>query len=224
VVGSEMGAIVGALYSFSNGNTNNLQWQLFKLSKDNYFAFPMLSLREPRSTGRKLNEFLQGVFHATRIERLPIKFGTTAIDDEGDNVVELGEGGLADALSASVAVPGIFESWKSENRSLRSAASADPAPMELARKLGGNFLVMVDVLLEGGAPAKSRYHRAFTASRSVLKLQRKEASFVIAVNTGAIAFDDFSRKADILAAGASAAEKAMPDLKAAWDKWVAGQR
>ena len=67
------------------------------------------------------------------------------------------------------------------------------------------------------------FHRAFTASRSVLKLQKKEAQFVLNVNTGAIAFDDFNRKADILAAGAAAADKAMADLKAAWDKWAAGQ-
>jgi NTE family protein len=223
VVGTEMGAIVGALYSYANGNTNNVQWQLFKLNKDNYFAFPMLSLREPRSTGHKLNEFLRGLFHDSRIERLPIRFGTTAVDDDGDNTVELGQGTLADALSASVAMPGIFDSWKVGDHSFRSAASAEPAPMELARKLGGNFLVLVDVLVDGGAPAKSRYHRAFTASRSVLKLEKKEAQYVINVNTGAIAFDDFNRKADILSAGASAAEKAMPELKAAWDKWSAGQ-
>lgn len=225
VVGTEMGAIVGALYAYSNGSTNNLQWQLFKLNRDNYFAFPMLSLREPKSTGNKLNEFLRNVFRDAAIEKLPIKFGTTAIDDDGDNTVELERGSLADALSASVAVPGIFDSWKVGDRSYRSAASTDPAPIELARRLGGNFMVLVDVLLDGGAPAKSsRFHRAFTASRSVMKLQKREAQFVIQVSTGAIAFDDFNRRAEILAAGAAAAEKAMPELKTAWEKWSAGQR
>ncbi len=224
VVGTEMGAIVGALYSAGNGNTNNLNWQLFKLNKDNYFAFPMLSLQEPKSSGHKLNEFFHGVFHDEEIDRLPIKFATTAVDDDGDNTVELTTGAVADALSASVAVPNIFDSWKIGGHSYRSAASAEPAPVELARKLGGNFIVLVDVLLDGGAPAKSRFHRAFTAARSVIKLEKKEAQFTIQVNTGTIAFDDFGRRADILSAGTSAAEKAMPDLKAAWDKWNSGQR
>jgi NTE family protein len=224
VVGTEMGAIVGALYAFSNGSTNSLQWQLFKLSKDNYFAFPMLSLHEPKSSGQKLHEFLSGLFHDTQIERLPIKFATNAIEDETDAPAEFDHGVLADALSASVAVPGIFDSWRVGNSSYRSAASADPVPVELARKLGGNFIVIVDVLLDGGAPAKSRYHRAFTSARSVIKLQKKEAAYVIQVNTGNIAFDDFGRRGDILAAGTAAAEKAMPELKAAWDKWSASQR
>ena len=224
VVGTEMGAIVGALYAFSNGSTNNLQWQLFKISKDNYFAFPMLSLREPKSSGHKLHEFLQGVFHEAPIEKLPVRFATTAIDDDGDNSVDFDKGSVVDALSASAAVPGIFESWKIGDGTFRSSASADPAPIELARRLGGNFIVLVDVLLDGGALNKSRYHRAFTSARSVMKLQKKEAQFVIQVNTGTIAFDDFGRRADILAAGTAAAEKAMPELKAAWEKWSATPR
>jgi NTE family protein len=224
VVGTEMGAIVGALYSNSNGNTNNLQWQLFKLNKENYFAYPMLSLREPKSSGRKLNEYLRGVFHDAKIERLPIPFATTAVDDDTDNPVNFEKGDLTDALSASVALNGIFDVWKIDDHSYRSSASAEPAPTELARRLGGNFIVLVDVLTDGAAIPKSRYHRAFTAARSVMKLEKKETQFVIQVNTGAIAFDDFNRRADILSAGSSAADKAMPELRTAWDKWNSGQR
>ncbi len=222
VVGTEMGAIVGALYAFSNGNTNSLEWQLFKLNKDNYFSFPMLSLREPKSSGRRLNDFLRGVFRETRMETLPIRFATAAVDDENDNIVEFEKGNLADALSASSAVSGIFDPWKMGGMSYRSGAGADPAPIELAKKLGGNFIVLVDVLLDGGASAKSRFHRAFTSARSLMKLQKKEASFVIQVNSSAIPFDDFSRQGEILSAGTAAAEKSLPELTAAWEKWVAG--
>lgn len=223
VVGTEMGAIVGALYAFSNGSTNNLQWQLFKLNKDNYLNFPMLSLREPRSSGHRLHEYLEGVFGNARIESLPIRFATTAID-ESDATIEFLSGSLTDALSASTAVPGIFDTWRAGGVSFRSAAVADPAPVELARKLGGNFIVLVDVLLDGGTNSKSRFHRAFTSARSLIRLQKKEASFVIQVNTSAIGFDEFERRGEISSAGAAAAEKALPELKAAWEKWVAGSR
>lgn len=222
VVGVEMGAIVGALYSRSSGNTNNLLWQLFKLNKDNYLNFPMLSLREPKSSGTRLNEFFRGLFRDTQIEQLPIRFATSAIDDERDVAVDFDRGDLANALSSSVAVAGVFDSWKYGKLSYRSGVFNDPAPVELARKLGGNFIVIVDVLLEsGGTIAKTRYHRVFSPVRSLMKLQKKEANFVIEVNTGAIAFDDFNRKGEILAAGTAAAERSMPQLKAAWEKWIA---
>lgn len=221
VVGTEMGAIVGGLFAFSNGNTNSMQWQLFKLNKENYFSFPMLSLREPRSSGRRLHDFLRGVFQAKRVEDLPIPFGTVAMDDDRDVPVEFLRGELADVLSASVAVSGIFDPWKIGRDPFRSAVGSEPAPMELARKLGGNFLVLVDVLSDGN-PTKSRFHRAFTATRSLLRMQKRDASFVIQVNTDAVPFDDFSRRGEILAAGTAAAEKAMPELQAAWEKWSAG--
>jgi NTE family protein len=226
VVGTEMGAVVGALYSFSNGSTNNLQWQLFKLSKETFFNFPILSLRDPRSTGSKLNEFLRDIFKDKKIEDLPIPFATTAVDEERESAVDLDKGDLADALSASVAVPGIFDPWKAQGSVFHSAALSDPAPIELAKKLGGNFIVLVDVLAETGAAqsVKSRYQRVFAPARSLLKLQKKEASFTILVNTSNILFDDFSRQGEILAAGTAATEKALPELKAAWERWSAGTR
>lgn len=225
VVGTEMGAVVGALYSFSGGSTNNLHWQLFKLHKEIYFNFPMISLREPRSNGRKLNEFFAGIFKGKKIEELPIPFATVAVDEEQNTNFELDRGDLADALSASVAITGIFDPWAIQKQALRSAALSDPAPVELAKRLGGNFIVVVDVLGDAGeATAKSRFQKAFTPARSLMKLQKKEAAFVIQVNTASIPFDDFSRQGEILAAGSAAAEKALPDLKAAWETFSAGTR
>ncbi len=225
VVGVEMGAVVGALYSFSNGSTNSLQWQLFKLNKETYFNFPMLSLREPLSTGRKLHEFLRGIFKDKKMEDLPIPFATIVMDDERDSSVELDRGDLADALSASVAVAGVFDPWRLRGEIYRSGALSDPAPVELARKLGGNFIVVVDVLADvGAADAKSRFQRALNPARSLMKLQKKDASFVIQVTSSGIPFDDFGRQGEILAAGTAAAEKALPELKAAWEKFSAGAR
>lgn len=224
VVGTEMGAVVAALYSFTNGSANNLQWQLFKLHKDTWFNFPMLSLRDPRSTGGKLHEFFEGIFKGKKIEELPIPFSTLAVDDERDSDAELSHGDLSDALSASVAVPGVFDSWKMNGNTFHSAALTDPLPVELAKKLGGNFIVAVDVLTDSGAPGKNRFAKTWGPARSLMKLQRKEASFVIQVATPNIQFDDFGRQGEILAAGTAATEKALPELKAAWEKASAGAR
>jgi len=225
LVGSEMGAVVGALYAFSNGSTNSLQWQLFKLNKENYFNFPMISLRDPKSSGKKLNEFFRGVFKEKKIEELPILFATSAIDEERETDVNFDRGDLADALSASVAVPGAFDAWRINDGVFRSAALSNPAPIELARKMGGNFIVLVDVLNDSNLEnTKSRYQKIFAPARSLLRLQKKEASFLIEVNTAKILYDDFSRQGEILSAGTAATEKALPELKAAWENWIAGAR
>lgn len=224
VVGTETGAIVGALYAFSNGSTNNLQWQLFKLNKSNYFSFPMISLREPRSSGKSLNEFLRKVFKNKTIETLPIKFATTAYDTEKDAVVNFEQGDLVSALSASLATPEIFEPWTIGDNSYQSSAMISPAPIELAKKLGGNFFVLVDVIEDASGTAKSgdRFQKVFATVRNVMRFQKRDASFVIQVNAGAIHYDDFSRQGEILSAGAKAAEASMSELKTAWEKFSAG--
>lgn len=222
VVGTEMGAVVGALYAHANGSTNSLQWQLFKFTKDNYLNFSVLSLRDPKSSGRKLHDFLRGVFREKKIEELPLPFATVALDSERDSPLNFERGDLVDALSATLALPGIFDPWKIESGAFVSGAVSSPAPVELARKLGGNFFVLIDVVDDqDGAKQATRFQKAFSPVRNLLKLQRKEASFVVYVKAGAIAFDDFDRQGEILAAGARAAEKSVPELKAAWEKWNA---
>jgi NTE family protein len=225
VVGTEMGAVVGALFAHANGNANSLQWQLFKIKRDNYFNFPMISLREPRSSGERLHEFLEGIFRAKRIEDLPIRFATSATEEDG-NIVYFERGNLADALSASLAIPGIFEPWEAAGREFVSGAVTSPAPLELARRLGGNFIVLVDVLEDtsGSAKGGDRFKRAFAPVRNLIRLQKKDANFVIQVPAGAVGFDDFGQQGEIFAAGARAAERAVPELKAAWERWSAGAR
>lgn len=222
VVGTEMGALVGALFSQANGNANALQWQLFKLNNENYFNFPMLSLRDPKASGRRLHEFLREHFRDQKIESLPLRFATVAADLDRDAKVSFESGDAADALSATLAMPGIFEPWRVGGESLYSGAVSSPAPFELARKLGGNFFVLIDVVEDNSNPGASapRFQKAFSPVRNLIRLQKKEASFAIQIPAGHLAFEDFSRQGEILAAGARAAVSAVPELKAAWEKWL----
>jgi predicted acylesterase/phospholipase RssA len=223
VVGSETGAVVGAMYSLAKGNTNSLQWQLFKLNKDNYFNFPVLSLREPKSTGKKLNDYFLTLFKNKKIEDLPIKFGTALQEEGADNTLIVDRGQLADAVSGAVAIPEIFEPWKIQGKKYYSGALANPVPIDIAKSLGGNFFVLVNVL-EEPSTQESRFQKSFTAVRNLLRQQKRDASFVIPVGLGAVGFDDFGRQGEILAAGQRAAEETIADLKTAWEKWVASQQ
>jgi NTE family protein len=225
VVGTEMGAVVGAMYAQAKGNTNSLQWQLFKLNKETYFNFPLLSLRDPKSSGQKLHDFLRDVFRNKNIEDLPIRFATAATDLDRDTTIPFERGNLADALSATLAMPGIFETWPVDGENLASGAVSSPAPIDIARNLGGSFFVLVDVIEDmSGAPrSNARYQKAFFSARNLIRLQKRDASFVIQVKAGSIPFDDFSRQGEILAVGARAAEKSVPELKAAWEKLLAGK-
>jgi NTE family protein len=218
IVGTEMGSLVGALFSHGNGSPNSVQWNLFKLGKDIYFDFPLLALREPRAKGNRLHEFLQKVFAGASVERLPIPFATIAIEAETNDPIIIRSGDLASAISASVAIPGIFEPWPREGRQLISASLVSPAALEAAKEMGASFLLLVDVLEEfSPKEAGNRFGKAFMPIRSLMKMQKREAQAVINVKVGSVPLDDFSKRGEAINAGRQAAERVLPEIKLKWE-------
>ena len=211
---------MGALYAQASGNSNQINWNLFKINKDIYFNFPMISLREPKSSGKRLHQLLEDFFGKKRIENLPIHFGLSITDVQTGNTQSVENGVLAESLSATLALPPIFESWKgSDQEQFSSGAVTSPAPLETARNLGGTYFVLIDVLGDNsGNKSADRFQKAFQPIRNLLRLQRKEFNFVIPVKAGQLPFDDFSRQGDYLAAGVRAADQYVPELKANWEK------
>ena len=80
-----------------------------------------------------------------RIEELPIRFGAVAADLGTGEEVWLTEGSLVEAARASSAIPVIFHAVRREGRWLVDGALANPAPVSLARTLGADVVISVDL-------------------------------------------------------------------------------
>jgi NTE family protein len=224
VVGSEMGAVVGALFAKANGSANTLAWELFKFNKDNYFNFPLFSLRAARSTGNKLHEVLDNIFRGGQIESLPLQFATVATDPTSGAVVPLRSGSLSDALSATLALPEIFQPWKLNDRDLVSGAMSSPLALDMATALGADFIIAVSVMDDvgsAGAGADHRFEHAFAPVRNLLRLQKKEVKEIIQVHLPNIPYDDFSKQAEIFSIGKTIGEKEAARIKQDWDAYLA---
>ena len=107
-----------------------------------------------------------------------------------------------------------------------SGAVSSPAPIDLAKELGGTFIVLVNVMDESAVKNadNERFQRAFAPARNLLRLQKRDANFFIQVNTKGIPFNGFANQGELLSAGEQAAETAVSALKAAWEKAIANQR
>lgn len=79
------------------------------------------------------------------IEALPIRYGAVAADLGTGEEVWLTEGSLVDAARASSAIPVIFHAVRREGRWLVDGALANPAPVSLARTLGADIVISVDL-------------------------------------------------------------------------------
>lgn len=79
------------------------------------------------------------------IEDLPVKFGAVAADLGTGEEVWITQGSVIDAARASSAIPVLFHAVKRGERWLIDGAVSNPAPVSLARFLGADLVISVDL-------------------------------------------------------------------------------
>ena len=79
------------------------------------------------------------------IEDLPVKYGAVAADIGNGEEVAITSGSVIDAARASSAIPVVFHAVNRNGRWLVDGALANPAPVSLARALGADVVVAVDL-------------------------------------------------------------------------------
>lgn len=85
-------------------------------------------------------------------DRLPTRYRAAATDLETGEAVELASGDLVTAMRASLAAPGVFAPVERDGRLLVDGGLANNLPVDLARRMGVDVLIVVDV----GFPLRSR--------------------------------------------------------------------
>lgn len=218
VVGTEMGAVIGGLYS-SHQNINKLQWQIFKLKQDIYLDFPFFSINSRRSTGEKLNRYLQNNLAGVKIESMSPAFNAVAVDRERWQKKVFTQGAVTDAISASVAIPGIFEAWKTgSDKYYLSGVLVSPMASEVARQLGGNIILGVNLLadnfaVEADNDRYSNINRHFAIARNFSDLQRSGFDMVIEPDLSRYDFIDFEKRSELIALGKDEGKVALEKLR-----------
>lgn len=107
-------------------------------------------------SGQRLTQALRRVtVSAARIEdfdRLPTPFRAVATDLETGDPIELARGDLVTSMRASLAAPGVFSPVELDGRLLVDGGLANNLPVEIARSMGVDVLIVVDV----GFPLRKR--------------------------------------------------------------------
>ncbi|NBX57822.1 MAG: patatin, partial [Gammaproteobacteria bacterium] len=107
-------------------------------------------------SGQRLSQALRRVtLPVARIQQfdaLPTRFRAVATDLETGEAVDLAEGDLVSAMRASLAAPGVFAPVEIDGRLLVDGGLANNLPVELARRMDVDVLIVVDV----GFPLRKR--------------------------------------------------------------------
>lgn len=145
VVGASVGAVVAGAYA--SGNLDQFEAWINSLGR-----FDIIRLLDAKMTG---GGFLQGNSLMNAIEKrignpniadLQIPFACVATELGTGREVWLREGSLLDACRASIALPGLFAPWRSDpDRLLVDGGLVNPVPVSLARAMGGDVVIAVNL-------------------------------------------------------------------------------
>ncbi|MGH8275997.1 MAG: patatin-like phospholipase family protein, partial [Steroidobacteraceae bacterium] len=175
--------------------------------------------------GQRLNQTLRRltlpVARITHFDELPTPFRAVATDLETGEPVVMGAGDLTSAMRASVSAPGIFAPVEREGRVLVDGGIADNVPVDIARAMGVDVVIVVDV----GFPLVPRRQLnsvAAISNQMLAILIRRNAEQQLASLTprdiliepalGATSSFDFGGVARIIGLGEAAARAAAPQL------------
>ena len=142
IAGSSMGALVGALYA-SGMSTERLYRLAMAFRRNDYidWTLPKMGL----IAGRHIKQFISVMTKQKRIEDARIPLAVVATDLQKGKKVVFREGNIADAVRASISIPGIFVPERLNGRLLVDGGVIDRVPATVVRDMGADVVIAVDV-------------------------------------------------------------------------------
>ncbi|WP_147531899.1 patatin-like phospholipase family protein [Bacillus marasmi] len=140
--GSSMGALIACFYA-----TGLDMDQLYKISsafKRKYY----LDFTVPKMgfvAGKRVKDLIRIFTHGKNIEELNIPVAVVATDLMSGKKVVFTEGPIADAVRASISIPGIFVPEKINGRLLVDGGVVDRIPVSVVKDMGAELVIAVDV-------------------------------------------------------------------------------
>lgn len=143
ISGCSIGAFVGAVAAA--GDTEKLGAWVETLGWQDVVGLMDMGLRGGLLKGDKLMAFFQRQFVDRDFTALPHAFGCVATDLHSGHEVWLREGSVSSAVRASIALPGLMAPIWQDGRLLVDGGLVNPVPVSLARAMGADVVIAVEL-------------------------------------------------------------------------------
>lgn len=146
VCGTSVGAVVGA--SYVAGNLASLEEWVVKSSRSDVYRFFNIKFSQSGFVDiDRMNHFLCEYVAADdlNIEDLPKPFIAISTDLDSGREVWVREGNVAEAVRASMSLPGLFPPVRDQGRWLVDGGLVNPVPVTACRALGADVVIAVNL-------------------------------------------------------------------------------
>ena len=220
VAGTSVGSLVGALYA-DTGRVLDAEFHAIAVTDEDLFDYRAFAVFSGGFVkGERLRAFLGANLKSPTIEKMKIPYAAVAVDVAAGRTVVFRSGPVGPAVHASCAIPGVFVPVTIAGRTYVDGGVMNPVPADIARSMGADVVVAVAIPAATPStvptnPVAVAYQSVMIMSAEIGRLRAREADVVVTPDVGGIAYDDFSQKKRLIAAGEEAARKALPEIRAA---------
>jgi NTE family protein len=215
IAGSSIGSLIGALYAAG------LQpEQMEKLAKSLHRRH-WLDFIVPKNglvAGQRVLEMMRLLTKNKHFAELRISLAIVATDLCRGQEIIFDQGSVAEAVRASISVPGIFVPYDANGTRYVDGAVVNPTPIDIARQRGKGIVVAVDLAHAGTVCEATNMFDVILMSvdimeRELIKHRLLHSDVLIQPKVGHILPSDFGKVDELVAIGEEAAYNAMPEIK-----------
>lgn len=143
VAGCSIGALVGA--ALVSGRVEALGEWVKSLDWQDVVGMLDISLKGGLIRGDRVVQYCSQQFFSGEFSELSAPFACVATELSSGREVWLREGSLAEAVRASIALPGLFSPALRNGRVLVDGGLVNPVPISLCRALGADLVIAVEL-------------------------------------------------------------------------------
>lgn len=221
IAGSSMGALVGCFYGA--GLDIDRLYKLSRAFKRKYY----LDFTVPKMgfiAGNRVKELIRVFTKGKNLEQLDIPVAVIATDLMTGEKVIFHEGPIADAVRASISIPGIFVPEKQNGRLLIDGGVIDRIPVSVVEEMGADIIIAVDVSPVKATTEITTIYDVIMQSIDIMQMElvaNREVRSDIMIRPRVEMFNSraFTNIEEIVSIGEEEAAKHIPRIKELLSNW-----
>ncbi|WP_366921613.1 patatin-like phospholipase family protein [Metallumcola ferriviriculae] len=218
IAGSSIGSVFGAMLACRQ-DFHRLERLILEIRQKQFIdiSVPRMGLLK----GNKVEEMLRLLTHNKNFDQLDLPLFVVAVDLVKGEKVIINEGNVAEAVRASIAIPGIFKPVLAGGRVLVDGAVMDRVPIAVTREQGAEIVIAVDVKFGGSERKTQQVNNIFDVILLSLDLLDRElasrfiieADVLIQPDLSDINPNNFDDAHNGIIRGRAAAKEMLPSIK-----------
>jgi predicted acylesterase/phospholipase RssA len=199
--------------------------------KMKHHLFPLQLSSRGLIQGNEVVNFLYGYLGKKKIQHLPIKYASVALDLDRQSEIIIDKGDLVQAIRSSISIPVVFVPHAYYGHIFSDSGFINPVPVTAARAIGATRIIAVNVLKHSSFPSvtlkktklPSSTHHIWdvlleTIEHAVSRLVdyqslHLENGVLININTSGVKLGDFEKATQAIDMGYTQAKKYRNEIK-----------